>query len=82
MVSVSGRGTSVSAPSVKRKLQNSFSPRMRATGSPASLREKRRLMLGDQRIDDLVERDTFHDLRQLVERQVDAVIGDAPCGKL
>jgi hypothetical protein len=34
-------------------------------------------MLGHQRIDDLAEGLAFHDLRQLVEREVDAVIADA-----
>jgi len=39
-------------------------------------------MLGDQRIDHFAERDPFHDLRQLVERQVDAMIGDARLRKI
>ena len=34
-------------------------------------------MLGDERIDDLVQRFAFHHLRQLVEREIYAVIGDA-----
>jgi len=35
------------------------------------------LMLGDQRINEFVQRFPLHHLRQFVERQVDAVIGDA-----
>ena len=38
IVSVSGRGTSVAADSESGSPQNSFTPRMRATGSPESLR--------------------------------------------
>src|SRR5215467_12655248 len=34
-------------------------------------------MLGDERVDDLAERFALDDLRQLVERQIDAVIADA-----
>ena len=34
-------------------------------------------MLGDQRIDDLVERFAFDDLWQFVQREIDAMIGDA-----
>ena len=40
-------------------------------------REQRRLILGDQRIDDLAERLAFQDLRQLVERKIDAVVRHA-----
>ena len=34
-------------------------------------------MLGDQRIDDLLERFAFDDLWQFVQREIDAMIGDA-----
>jgi hypothetical protein len=44
--------------------------------------KQRRLMMGDERVDDFAERDAFHDLRQLMERQIDAMIGDAPLRKL
>ena len=40
-------------------------------------REQLGLMLGHQRVDDLAERFAFDDLRQLVEREIDAVVGDA-----
>ena len=40
-VSVSGRGTSVAGDSASGSPQNSFCPRMRATGSPASRRRAR-----------------------------------------
>jgi hypothetical protein len=39
-------------------------------------------MLGDQRIDDLVERFAFDDLWQFVQREIDAMIGDAALRKL
>src|SRR5689334_15491520 len=39
--------------------------------------EQSRLVLCGERLDDLAERFALHDLRQLVERQVDAVIGHA-----
>src|SRR5215471_2419986 len=45
--------------------------------SPASAalgRQEFRLMLGHQRVDDLAQRLALDDLRQLVEREVDAVI--------
>ena len=45
-------------------------------------REQRGLMLGHQRVDDLAERLAFHHLRQLVERQIDAVVGDAALRKI
>ena len=45
-------------------------------------RQQGRLMLGHQRLDDFVERFAFDDLRQLVERQIDAVIGDAALRKI
>ena len=37
-----------------------------------------RLMLGDQRIDQLIERFAFEHQIKLVQRQPDAVVGDAP----
>ena len=40
------------------------------------------LVLGHQRVDDLVQRLAFHHLRQLVQRQIDAVIGDAALRKI
>ena len=39
-------------------------------------------MLGHQRVDDLVQGLAFHHLRQLVQRQIDAVIGDAALRKI
>ena len=57
---------------------------------PASSRvlggEQRGLMLGDQRVDDLAQRLALQDLRQLVEREIDAVVatrgpaGNCRCG--
>ncbi len=51
----------------------------RAAASPRdALRgQQRGLMLGHQRVDDLAERLALDHLRQLVERQIDAVVGDA-----
>ncbi len=48
----------------------------------AHLRQLARLVLGNQRIDQLVQTDAFHDLVQLVERQVDPVIGDTALRKV
>ena len=39
-------------------------------------------MLRDERLDDLVQRFAGNDLLQLVERQVDPVVGDAPLRKI
>ena len=39
-------------------------------------------MLGHQGIDDLMQGFAFHDLRQLVQRQINAVIGDAALRKI
>src|SRR5271168_4576524 len=54
---------------------------MRRRPRPASLRllggELRRLMLGDERIDELTQRFALHDLRQLVEREIDAMVRHA-----
>jgi hypothetical protein len=47
----------------------------------ADVGQQLRLVIGDQRGDDLVELAHHHPV-ELVERQVDAVVGDAPCGKL
>src|SRR5262249_49968095 len=44
--------------------------------------EQRRLMLGHQRVDDLAQRFAGHDLRQLVEREIDAVVGHAGLRKI
>ena len=44
--------------------------------------EKRCLVVGHQRIDDLVQPDAVDHLGQLVERQVDAMVGDAPLRKI
>ena len=40
-------------------------------------RQQLGLMLGDQRVDDLAQRLALDDLRQLVEREIDAVVGHA-----
>src|SRR5262249_47203512 len=40
------------------------------------------LMLGHQRVDDLAECVTFDHLRQLVEREIDAMVTHAPLGKI
>src|SRR5262249_31115044 len=58
-----------SAAGFKRSLERLLSGILR--------RKLRRLVFGDQRIDDFTERFAFQDLRQLVEREVYAVFGDA-----
>ena len=45
-------------------------------------RQQLGLMLGHQRVDDLAERLALDDLRQLVEREIDAVVADAPLRKI
>ena len=40
-------------------------------------RQQLGLMVGDQRVDDLAQRLALDHLRQIVERQIDAVVGDA-----
>ena len=50
---------------------------LRSRASIAFGRQQLGLMLGDQRVDDLAQRFAFHHLGQIVERQIDAVIGDA-----
>src|SRR4051794_27435285 len=45
-------------------------------------RQQLRLMLGDERIDDFTQRLAFDDRRQLVEREIDAVIADAALRKI
>ena len=52
-------------------------PARAATASGAFGRQQLGLVLGDQRVDDLVQRLALHHLGQIVERQVDAVVGDA-----
>ncbi len=47
------------------------------TASGAFGRQQLGLMLGDQRVDDLAQRLALHHLGQIVERQIDAVVGDA-----
>src|SRR5215472_18182612 len=54
----------------KRALSSIFSGILR--------RELRRLIFRDQGIDDFAERFALENLRQLVERQIDAVVGYAP----
>ena len=39
-------------------------------------------MLGDQCIDDFAQAFALHHLGQIVERQIDAVVGDAPLRKV
>ena len=55
-------------------------------GAPSSRglfgREQRRLMFGDQRVDDFAQRFAFENLRQLVERQIDAVVRHAALRKI
>jgi len=46
------------------------------------LREQGRLMLGHQRVDDLAQGFPGQHLRQLVEREIDTVVGHAPLRKL
>ena len=46
------------------------------------LRQQRGLMLGDERIDDLIQRLALHDLGQLVEGQIDAMVAHATLRKV
>jgi len=54
---------------------------MRSPAKPsrprAVIRQQRGLMLGHQRVDDLAQRLALDHLRQLVEREIDAVVGNA-----
>src|SRR5206468_12828561 len=45
-------------------------------------RQQFRLMLGHQRVDDLAQRLAFHHLRQLVEREIDAVVAHSRLRKI
>src|SRR5580704_475186 len=45
-------------------------------------RKQRRLMFGGQGVDELAQRLALDHLRQLVEREVDAMVGDAPLRKI
>src|SRR5262245_14769101 len=58
--------------------------RIAPTSMPSRLfgGEQRRLMLGHQRVDDLAQRLAGDHLRQLVEREVDAVVAHPPLGEI
>src|SRR5215468_9152853 len=45
-------------------------------------RQQFRLVLGHQRVDDLAQRLAFDHLRQLVKREIDAVVAHAPLRKI
>src|SRR5205085_329876 len=77
-VSVSGRGTSVSAESLSGSPQNSLVPRIRATGSPP----RRRRTKPSRHVDSFAQGFARDDLRQFIERQVDTVVGDAALRKI
>ena len=53
-----------------------------STGMALHGRELARLMIGDERVDQLVERRALEHRVELVQRQVDAMIGDAPLRKV
>src|SRR5215831_7837708 len=85
----SNRRASLPAPSMPARLRSAVarrkaSPSVSCWTAPASGiaalhgRELTRLMLGDQSIDQFVERGAFQHLLELVQRQADAVIGDPP----
>src|SRR5437764_7039197 len=63
----------------RRQAPSSQSSRQRRS---LHFRKLRGLVLGEQRIDDLVERLTIHDLVDFIERQVDSVIGDTALRKV
>src|SRR6185437_4880648 len=50
--------------------------------SARELRKPRRLVFGDQSIDDLVERTALHHLVQLIKREVDAMVGHTTLGEI
>src|SRR5690606_21044396 len=62
--------------------QESTNPRpgVGPTSPRAHLGEQLRLVVGDQRVDDLVDL-AFHHPVELVEGEVDAVVGDAALGE-
>ena len=74
----SRRGSAMPAGASRSPISRSASARSRHSTSA----RRRRLILGDQRVDDLVQRLARHHLVDLVERQVDAVVGDAALRKI
>ncbi len=54
------------------------SPRAAAASGIFHVRQLARLVVGDQRVDQLVERRTLQHRIELVQRHVDAMVGDAP----
>src|SRR5476651_1515249 len=71
------RASATVMPCMEPKSSGENKPPLRCLG-----RKERGLMLGHQRINDLVERFALDDLRQFVEREVDAVIAHAPLRKI
>src|SRR5262249_59414504 len=53
-----------------------------ASGGRALCRQQFRLVLGHERVDDLAQRLAFDHLRQLVKREIDAVVAHAPLRKI
>src|SRR5262249_49217645 len=87
----SNRRASLPAPSMPARWRAAVarrraspSPTWAASGVSRLLHgcELARVMLGDQSIDQLVERGAFQHLVELVQRQADAVIGDPPLGEI
>src|SRR5262245_5636906 len=77
IIRASSPGSSM-VPSASRLLASvSTAPSVIASAFSAGIGQQPRLVIGDQRVDDLVELAQHHAI-ELVERQVDAVIGDAP----
>src|SRR5262249_56338437 len=68
------------APSRRRAGAHRRSLQVRRSGR--ELREPPRFVIGDQGVDDLVQRAPFHHLVELVEREVDAMVGDAALGEI
>ena len=80
----SSAGSSIPAARQRRSRAGCSSSRQRCRRdqpSVADIGQQLRLVVGDQRLDDLVELAHHHPV-ELVERQVDAVVGDPPLRKI
>src|SRR5471032_2567145 len=71
------RACAMVMPCMEPKSSGENKPSLRCLG-----RKQRGLMLSHQRVDDLVERLALDDLRQFVEREIDAVVAHAALWKI